>query len=132
MLLAQGPFHLPHVCCCCSVTPRRWLAFCNPPLRQLITETLGNERWINDTDRLKVGGAAVNFTPTGGLSCYSRLAPCVSCCVQPDVWPSLTSAVVFRLLLNSAGAAVACRRPGIPAALAGGEAAGQGEEHRAD
>lgn len=37
-----------------GVTPRRWLAFCNPPLRALITETLGNERWINDTDRLKV------------------------------------------------------------------------------
>ncbi|PRW61146.1 starch phosphorylase [Chlorella sorokiniana] len=36
-----------------GVTPRRWLAFCNPPLRQLITETLGNERWINDTEQLK-------------------------------------------------------------------------------
>ncbi|KAL4434815.1 hypothetical protein ABPG77_005342 [Micractinium sp. CCAP 211/92] len=36
-----------------GVTPRRWLAFCNPPLRALITDTLGNERWINDTDRLK-------------------------------------------------------------------------------
>ena len=37
-----------------GVTPRRWLAFCNPPLRQLITDTLGNERWINDTEQLKV------------------------------------------------------------------------------
>ena len=38
-----------------GVTPRRWLAFCNPPLRQLITDTLGHERWINDTEQLKVG-----------------------------------------------------------------------------
>lgn len=42
------------------MTPRRWLAFCNPPLRQLITETLGNERWINDTERLKVGERPAN------------------------------------------------------------------------
>ena len=39
-----------------GVTPRRWLAFCNPPLRQLITDTLGNSRWINDTEQLKVRG----------------------------------------------------------------------------
>lgn len=31
-----------------GVTPRRWLAFCNPPLRELITETLGSDAWIND------------------------------------------------------------------------------------
>ncbi|KAL4856697.1 Glycogen phosphorylase 1 [Chlorella vulgaris] len=36
-----------------GVTPRRWLAFCNPPLRALITKTLGSERWINDTEMLK-------------------------------------------------------------------------------
>jgi len=28
------------------VTQRRWLAFCNPPLRQLISTTLGSEAWI--------------------------------------------------------------------------------------
>ena len=37
-----------------GVTPRRWLAFCNPPLRQLITDTLGTDDWINDLDLLKV------------------------------------------------------------------------------
>lgn len=36
-----------------GVTPRRWLAFCNPPLRQLITETLGTEDWINNLELLK-------------------------------------------------------------------------------
>ena len=37
-----------------GVTPRRWLAFCNPPLRSLITDTLGTDAWINDLDLLKV------------------------------------------------------------------------------
>ncbi|CAL8466863.1 g6399 [Coccomyxa elongata] len=36
-----------------GVTPRRWLAFCNPPLRKLITDTLGNEHWINHLDSLQ-------------------------------------------------------------------------------
>lgn len=35
-----------------GVTPRRWLAFCNPKLRKLISSTLGNESWINDLDQL--------------------------------------------------------------------------------
>jgi starch phosphorylase len=36
-----------------GVTQRRWLAFCNPPLRQVITEALGgSEAWITDLDRL--------------------------------------------------------------------------------
>eukprot|EP00878_Enallax_costatus_P000865 GHUV01000991.1.p1 GENE.GHUV01000991.1~~GHUV01000991.1.p1 ORF type:complete len:874 (+),score=316.12 GHUV01000991.1:204-2825(+) len=35
-----------------GVTQRRWLAFCNPPLRRLITETLGSDEWITDLDRL--------------------------------------------------------------------------------
>ena len=42
-----------------GVTPRRWLAFCNPPLRQLITETLGTDDWINDLDQLKVLPASI-------------------------------------------------------------------------
>ena len=37
-----------------GVTPRRWLAFCNPPLRQLITDTLGTDDWINNLDKLQV------------------------------------------------------------------------------
>lgn len=36
-----------------GVTPRRWLAFCNPPLRDLITSTLGTDAWINELDRLR-------------------------------------------------------------------------------
>ena len=37
-----------------GVTPRRWLAFCNPPLRHLISDTLGTDEWINDLDLLQV------------------------------------------------------------------------------
>ena len=40
-----------------GVTPRRWLAFCNPPLRQLISDTLGTDEWINDLDLLQVRSA---------------------------------------------------------------------------
>jgi starch phosphorylase len=36
-----------------GVTQRRWLAFCNPPLREAITAALGgSEAWITDLDRL--------------------------------------------------------------------------------
>ena len=31
-----------------GVTQRRWLAFCNPGLRELITEALGTQDWIKD------------------------------------------------------------------------------------
>ncbi|CAG9464659.1 unnamed protein product [Pedinophyceae sp. YPF-701] len=36
-----------------GVTQRRWLAFCNPPLRMLITETLGTDKWIKDLTLLE-------------------------------------------------------------------------------
>ncbi|KAI8367663.1 glycosyl transferase [Radiomyces spectabilis] len=36
-----------------GITPRRWLYQANPPLRQLITETLGNEEWVTHLDRLQ-------------------------------------------------------------------------------
>ena len=39
-----------------GVTPRRWLAFCNPPLRKLIDETLGvdvESDWLKNLDLLK-------------------------------------------------------------------------------
>lgn len=35
-----------------GVTPRRWLAACNPPLAKLITETIG-DAWITDLSQLK-------------------------------------------------------------------------------
>ena len=35
-----------------GVTPRRWLAWCNPKLAALITETLGTDAWINETTLL--------------------------------------------------------------------------------
>jgi starch phosphorylase len=35
-----------------GVTPRRWLYSCNPPLRSLITETIG-EGWVDDLEQLK-------------------------------------------------------------------------------
>jgi glucan phosphorylase len=38
------------VCLCC--VQRRWLAFCNPKLRDLITGVLGTEKWITNLDLL--------------------------------------------------------------------------------
>jgi len=35
-----------------GVTPRRWLRVCNPELSELITELLGDEKWVTDLDRL--------------------------------------------------------------------------------
>mmetsp|Transcript_7971 Transcript_7971/g.35225 ORF Transcript_7971/g.35225 Transcript_7971/m.35225 type:complete len:1025 (-) Transcript_7971:236-3310(-) len=35
-----------------GVTQRRWLAFCNPKLSDLITETLGTSAWIKELDLL--------------------------------------------------------------------------------
>src|SRR5215217_8176435 len=35
-----------------GVTPRRWLLGCNPELAQLITDTLGDTRWLADLERL--------------------------------------------------------------------------------
>lgn len=36
-----------------GVTPRRWLAFCNPELADLITKSLGSKNWITHTDELQ-------------------------------------------------------------------------------
>ena len=38
-----------------GVTPRRWLAYCNPRLAALITETLGSADWIKHADKLQAG-----------------------------------------------------------------------------
>jgi len=36
-----------------GVTPRRWLAFCNPELASVITRRLGSDAWIKDATLLK-------------------------------------------------------------------------------
>jgi len=36
-----------------GITPRRWLLLCNPALSALITQLLGDERWVTDLARLK-------------------------------------------------------------------------------
>ena len=36
-----------------GITPRRWLALCNPALSSQITELLGDEGWVTDLTRLK-------------------------------------------------------------------------------
>jgi starch phosphorylase len=36
-----------------GITPRRWLAQCNPVLAKAITEKLGSEAWVRDLDRLR-------------------------------------------------------------------------------
>lgn len=101
------------------MTPRRWLAFCNPLLRALITETLGNERWINDTDRLKVSkGLAGTVLPVDGpaaclclplYGCGLWLAPALSCllCV-------LAVCVVLAGLPACVRAALPCRARDLP------------------
>ena len=51
-----------------GVTPRRWLAFCNPPLRALITATLGSDAWINDLDQLQA--RSPRLPPSQGLALH--------------------------------------------------------------
>ena len=36
-----------------GITQRRWLLLCNPSLSALLTEKLGDDRWITDLDRLR-------------------------------------------------------------------------------
>lgn len=36
-----------------GITPRRWLALCNPELSALITSLLGSDAWVTDLGRLK-------------------------------------------------------------------------------
>jgi starch phosphorylase len=36
-----------------GITPRRWLHIANPRLSNLITEALGNERWVTDLEQLR-------------------------------------------------------------------------------
>ena len=36
-----------------GITPRRWLALCNPSLSDMITELLGSEAWVTDLSKLR-------------------------------------------------------------------------------
>lgn len=36
-----------------GVTPRRWLAMCNPRLAELLTSLAGNDDWVTDLDKLE-------------------------------------------------------------------------------
>jgi starch phosphorylase len=47
-----------------GVTPRRWLAFCNPDLSAVITKWLGSDEWIQDADKLE---GLRNFADNGDL-----------------------------------------------------------------
>ncbi|MCL1882763.1 MAG: glycogen/starch/alpha-glucan phosphorylase [Defluviitaleaceae bacterium] len=35
-----------------GITPRRWIAKCNPGLTELITDTLGSDKWVSDLPQL--------------------------------------------------------------------------------
>lgn len=35
-----------------GVTPRRWLRFCNPELSKIITDWIGTEDWVLNTEKL--------------------------------------------------------------------------------
>lgn len=35
-----------------GVTPRRWIRFCNPDLSKIITNWLGTEDWVTNTEKL--------------------------------------------------------------------------------
>jgi len=58
------------------VTQRRWLAFCNPPLRNLLTKTLGSDAWITDLDQLVVGSPA----SCGRACCNIHALPALYAC----------------------------------------------------
>ena len=60
-----------------GVTPRRWLAFCNPELSALITETLGSDDWVKDFDLLQAR-----------LIVLCRHTPALWCCIRK---PSISS-----------------------------------------
>lgn len=64
-----------------GVTQRRWLAFCNPPLRDIISRTLKSEDWIKNLDLVKVWflGCPVQITNSPFVLCY-MLAPHTAYC----------------------------------------------------
>ena len=51
-----------------GITPRRWLHITNPRLSKLITEALGNERWVTDLEQLR--GLEAFVEDDTFLECY--------------------------------------------------------------
>jgi Carbohydrate phosphorylase len=51
-----------------GVTQRRWLAFCNEPLRRLLSKTLGSEAWIKYAAAARTGAPSL-------ARCTCMLAP---------------------------------------------------------
>lgn len=61
-----------------GVTPRRWLAFCNPELSQLITDTLGTDDWIKNLDLLQVSKHLwLARWQRAGCACTAGMVVCI-------------------------------------------------------
>ena len=136
-----------------GVTPRRWLAFCNPPLRDLITQTLGGDSWINDLYQLQarphqrpaleVLGVMPLMVAPGAMihllslhygcsaSCSLQAPTLIGCPIAPRTCDAHSSNICMVPQLSHtnpvAGTARARARPGLPSQVAGGEAARQSQ-----
>ena len=64
-----------------GVTPRRWLAFCNTPMRELLTQTLGGDEWINDLRKVEVSPSSNPVHPTLPRDCSAAVSvlSCLHC-----------------------------------------------------
>ena len=98
-----------------GVTPRRWLAFCNPALRDLITETLGSDAWINDLDRLQARRGLCGAGAWGAVLTQPPGPP-------PPLLPPPPLAL-------PTGAAQVCGRELVPGQVARGQGPGQAARH---
>jgi hypothetical protein len=56
------------------VTQRRWLAFCNPRLRELISKKLGSDAWIKDLNLLQVPARALALAACPCPACLPAAA----------------------------------------------------------
>ncbi len=77
-----------------GVTPRRWLAFCNPELSALITETLGSDDWVKDFDLLQARSTMLYEQIILFVSGQARHAECAG--AQP------TSTIAYVVTCRSA------------------------------
>ncbi|MGF1449854.1 MAG: glycogen/starch/alpha-glucan phosphorylase [Opitutales bacterium] len=77
-----------------GITPRRWLKACNPRLSRLITDSLGDESWVTDLDRLRKLEPLIE--DPGFREAYAavkrqnkiRLAGVIRDCMEVEVDPS--------------------------------------------